>query len=350
MHEPSASRLTLATERKALVALALAVTGCGNFGSLKPFQKSIDATRDAVPVLERRRDFCDLRDAIVGTQPSATAPAVPAGNSAVQQVTKCANQAPEKLVRAVKKLSAYATSLGELGETSDLELGDATEALVKFGDAAAGAETEEGVSDAVVAASNILTKAVTHGYKRREIAKALRTTDRSVQCIAARSLFVIANGRVDVDEQLKKLDGINDKDQSYLKLLQEELKGTPSGSAAEAVRRDIIMIRSVALHYRELSSEFEQLERGLKAVAVAHSVLACGADDIGTGDDDDLKSKVEQGIKCVSVDPAKWASKGLDAKTCQPIFDRTNIAATDAGWNEANARCSNLQAPPQCGP
>lgn len=317
-------RLSLRPLRRALLPLLL-VAGC-RFGSVSPVSESIAATAQHSEAVSLGESLCRLGTAMVSDAPDCDDRAA----------------AIDRLVLAVGELSSYGARLSRLAGIDSVDLGVAPGAVISLGETLGGGTLAGIERKGIETASQIITDVITTSVKRRALRKAVVTTDRSVQCLAWRSveatevwrreLARIAEARAkadaldivlapaaprapeaDVDDEVptetptvastqEQSRSQPDPIEPRVVALEEavgELEEDTGRTTRRALESQRLALRSVQVIAAEHDRRLAALERGLWAVALSHHHLACNAERLGTTRDRGLRSEIDRRVACV---------------------------------------------------
>lgn len=302
-------------------ATLILAAGC-TFTGTTPFADAVKATTDQLPVLERSSDFCRM--------------GLPLNTDIDPK--ECEQDADvAQLPRAMKTVQAYATALTKLSDVKAIDSGDAVDALIKLGEAAAGDELDDADKGALKKAIDILTKAFTTLYKRKHIRQNLWSTDSSVQCVAYRGVAAVGVWKRTIARQLSEVQdqalALTALDRETGKALEDlRALNIALGNDSEALRTaktallkfgealrappdaKRLQFGLMALQLNDQTRQLDVIERGLKSLAVAHNMAACRRDEIGTTTDAALKKDIGAAIECITNE-----KKGKEA-TCAAVL------------------------------
>lgn len=318
MSRPPSPRLLLRPLRRALLPLLL-VAGC-RFGSVSPVSESIAATAQHSEAVTLGESLCRLGTAMVSDAPD------------------CEDRAAaiERLLVAVGELSTYGDRLARLAGIDSVSLGAAPGAVISLGEALAGGTLAGVERKGIETAAQIITDVITTSVKRRALRKAVVTSDRSVQCLAWRSVEATEVWRRElarIAEARAKADALDivlgpsgprgpeadvggegpaeaelgDQAQPHplqprvveLEETVGELEEDMEGTTRRALESQRLALRSVQVIAAEHDRRLAALERGLWAVALSHHHLACNAERLGTTRDRGLRSEIGRRVACV---------------------------------------------------
>lgn len=298
----------------------LALAGC-RFGSVGPVSDSIVGTLEHSEAIELGEPLCRLGTAMVSDAPA------------------CEDRAAriEQLQLALKELSGYGDRLSRLAGIPNVSLGPAPGAVIGLGEAVSGSSLSGVEKKGIETAAQILADVITTTVKRKALRKALAATDRSVQCLAWRSVEATEVWR----RELARISEAGTKADALDIVLDPSIPRPPKPEAPEAepapaeedplaarvaevearqievearlaeaehdlgrtderaLESERLALRSVQVIAAEHDRRLAALERGLWAVALSHHHLACNAERLGTTRDRKLQAEVGEHVACV---------------------------------------------------
>lgn len=350
---------------------APAVLAACTFTSVGPVGKAIDATIERREALVPVSETCWLGDAT--RKRGEALPPKKSGEDQSDEAKVCEyDDEAKSLDGAIGRLGRYGKSLASVAGKKDIDPADTVEALIDIGNEATTVDISSGEKGGIAVASTLLAKAFLTMQRRHELRAVVAETDRAVQCTAYRGLAAVSVFRRSA-EQLVDLE--TDADALRYRKPRRPLEpvehaptpsdpvsdpGRPEPDGSKVVERlaahdetltdhDEKTYRTLAIAYRQaaltgaqLSSELEALERGYKAIAVAHNTLACQRKRLGTPEDKDLAAEIATAVACVTGAPE--TAGGLDPD------DRRDLAALCKEVREHAVRvesdaCNDLQVP-----
>ncbi|MCA9655569.1 MAG: hypothetical protein H6712_03630 [Myxococcales bacterium] len=330
--------------RVGLLLTASLVGGACRFGSVSPVTESIAASAEHGEAVELGESLCRLGTAMVSDAPA------------------CEDRAEhiESFQLALGRLSAYGARLSGLAGIRSVDLGAAPGAMIRLGETVSGGTLDGVERKGIETAATILAEVITTAIKRKALRKAVISTDRSVQCLAWRSVEATEVWRRElarISEAGTKADALDlelDRSRSRVPIDDEPAAPSPSPEEAadplaprveevearldelehdlgktgrRAMESERLALRSVQVIAAEHDRRLAALERGLWAVALSHHHLACHAERLGTTRDRTLRAEIGRRVACVLERERPAAERSA---ACRPVLERAEALRAHA--------------------